>query len=119
MTYLNVYSLQSQLFLSLRYHKVSGNSWLLPSHGESQYAKRLLTFDVEYDPLADGGRDSVLGDAKVGPHLGPGDPEEVEDFAHHAPPLLLAGVLLPLDDDLFVVLSSPGDLGLGRPLCLL
>ena len=29
----------------------------------------LLTLDLEVDPLADGGRDSVAGDAHVGPDV--------------------------------------------------
>ena len=30
---------------------------------------KFLTIDVETDPLADGGRDVVAGDAEVGPHV--------------------------------------------------
>ena len=40
-----------------------------------------LTLDGEDDPLADGGRDAVLGDAEVGAHLRPGDPNQVQHLA--------------------------------------
>ena len=39
-----------------------------------------LTLDGEDDPFADGGLDPVAGDAEVGPHLGPGDSDQVKDF---------------------------------------
>ena len=39
-----------------------------------------LTLDGEDDPFADGRRDTVAGDAEVGPHLGPGDSDQVKDF---------------------------------------
>ena len=34
---------------------------------------KLLTLDPEVDPLADGGRDPVAGDAEVRGHVGAGD----------------------------------------------
>ena len=37
-----------------------------------------LTVDVEADPLADGGRDVVAGDAEVGPHLRPAHPRQAQ-----------------------------------------
>ena len=40
-----------------------------------------LTLDDENDPLADGGGDAVLRDAKVRAHLSPRDPDEVQHLA--------------------------------------
>ena len=40
-----------------------------------------LTVDVEDDPLGDGGRDVVGGDAEVGAHLAPLDLPHLEDLA--------------------------------------
>ena len=37
-----------------------------------------LTVDVEADPLADGGRNVVAGDAEVGPHLRPPHPRQAQ-----------------------------------------
>lgn len=46
-----------------------------------------LTLDGEDDPLADGGRDAVLGDAEVRAHLSPRDADQVQNLAVHLPPL--------------------------------
>ena len=69
--------------------------------------EKLLTVDVETDPLADGGRHVVPGDAEVGPHLGPGHPGDGQVL----PLELLVAALVPggVPDDVLAVLASPGD----------
>ena len=67
----------------------------------------LLTVHVETDPLADGGRDVVPGDAEVGPHLRPAGPGDGQVLAL----VLLLAPLAPgrVADDVLAVLPPPGD----------
>ncbi len=43
----------------------------------------VLTVNAELDPLADGGRDSVLGDTHVGAHVHPAHFVQAQHRPHH------------------------------------